>query len=197
MKQLFSRARLKPPVSLSPSGFLLFLLPHCGPFLGLAESDRHSGPHHSKDSLFFLKSWRGVGTILSPRTTQVMKSCLLLFYVNFSIPHKIICKELTQQMRMPYAQGKLNSPLFPVTFNLQRTRTRVMCMLSLNEGTGTVSSEREELQHFLIRPREQVLGHGLPALAALSTLAALPALALACGQSYTLPTSAVLQLACR
>lgn len=149
------------------------------------------GTHHSKESLFLLKPWRGVGTILSPRTTQAMKSCLLLLYGHFSIPHKIIYKELTQQMRMPCAQAKLNSPLFPVTFNLQQTRTRVMCMLSLNEGTGPVSVEREELRHFLIRAREQVLGHGLPGLAAL------PALALACGQSYTLPTSAVLQLACR
>lgn len=88
-------------------------------------------------------------------------------------------------MRMPCAQGKLNSPLFPVPFNLQQTRTCVTCMLSLDEGTGPVSAEREELWHFLIRAREQVLGHGLPALAAL------PALALACGQSYTLCTSAI------
>lgn len=66
-----------------------------------------------------------------------------------------------------------------------------MCMLPFDEGTGSVSVERGEFRHFLIRVREQVLRHGLPALAAL------PALALACGQSYTLSTSAVLQLACR
>lgn len=92
---------------------------------------------------------------------------------------------------MPCAQGELNSPLFPVTFNLQPTRTCVMCMFSLHEGTGPVSVEREELWHFLIRARELILGHGLLALAAL------PALALACGQSYTLSMSAILQLVCR
>ena len=52
----------------------------------------------------------------------------------FSIPHKIIYKELTQRMRKLSVQGELNSPFIPGYFKLQQTRIPVMCTFTLHEG---------------------------------------------------------------
>lgn len=80
MKELFSRARLKPPVPLSSSGFLLlFLLPHCGPFQGWQKvTGTQVGPRGTHQGRTAPSPWSrgGQWALFWVGTAQAMKSRL-------------------------------------------------------------------------------------------------------------------------